>query len=273
MLLASPFQAARGEVIEDVRYGPSCEPATRACHLIVRIEGTITVADYEKLKGLIDQTHRQKERQNFDWDYVFAYLDTPGGNVDAAMAIGRLLRKEEANVSIGYRPLSRQGICYSACVLVLAGAVGRDMQLGRVGIHRPYLEVPKDAVSSERVKDIFQKTLLDIRAYFREMNVSEQLADAMLRIEPEHMRLLDGAALNSYGLAPEDPVAREIKELGIAQKYGLSREEYMKRKAIAASRCASPTTFCYQKIIETGRVDPAISPDQEDFSQYGRPVR
>jgi hypothetical protein len=147
------------------------------------------------------------------------------------------------------------------------------VQLGQVGIHRPYFEVPKDAVSSERVKENFQKTLLDIRSYFREMNVSEQLADAMLRIEPEHMHLLDDAALNSYGLTREDPIAREIKELEIAQKYGLSRQEYMKRKALAASRCASPTTFCYQKIIETGRVDPRISSDQEDFSQYGRPVR
>jgi hypothetical protein len=239
----------------------------------VRIEGAITVADYEKLKSFVDQTRQQGERQKFDWDKVFVYIDSPGGSVDAAIAIGRLLRTEQAYISIGYRPLLRQGICYSACVLVLAGAAGRDMQLGRVGIHRPYLEVPKDAASLDKVKDIFQKTLHDIRSYFREMNVSEQLADAMLRIEPEHMRLLNDAALSSYGLTYEDPIARETKELQIAQKYGLSRQEYMRRKALAGSRCASPTTFCYQKIIETGSVDPRISPDEEDFSQYGRPVR
>jgi hypothetical protein len=273
VLLALPFQTAHGEVIEDVRYGPSCKPLTRSCHLIVRIEGAITVADYEKLKSLIDQTRQQGERQKFDWDKVFVYVDSPGGSVDAAMAIGRLLRTEQAYVSIGYRPLLRQGICYSACVLVLAGGVGRDFDLGTVGIHRPYLEVPKDAASPDKVKDTFQKMLNDIRSYFREMNVSEQLADAMLRIEPEHMRLLNDAALNGYGLTYEDPIAREIKELQIAQKYGLSRQEYIRRKVIAESRCASQTTFCYQKIIETGLVDPRISPDEDDPRAYGRPIQ
>jgi hypothetical protein len=58
------------------------------------------------------------------------------------------------------------------------------MQDGNVGIHRPYLEVPKDEVSPNKVSEHFQKTLQEIRAYFREMNVSEQLADAMLRIPP-----------------------------------------------------------------------------------------
>jgi hypothetical protein len=144
------------------------------------------------------------------------------------------------------------------------------MQLGRVGIHRPYLEVPKDAISPDKVNEMFQKMLQEIRSYFREMNVSEQLADAMLRIEPEHMRVLNDAALNGYGLTYEDPIARETKELQIAQKYGLSRQEYMRRKALATSRCARPTTFCYQKIIETGRVDPRISPDEDDLSRYGR---
>jgi hypothetical protein len=94
-----------------------------------------------------------------------------------------------------------------------------------------------------------------------------------LRIEPENMRVLNDAALAGYGLTYEDPIARETKELQIAQKYGLSRQEYMRRKALAMSRCASPATFCAQKIMETGRVDPRISPDELDPSQLGRPVR
>jgi hypothetical protein len=268
VLLVLPFQMAHGEVTEDVRYGPTCQYTHCALH--VKLEGVITVRDYEKLKSLIDKTRVQGERQNLNWVNVFVYVDSPGGSVDAAMAIGRLLRKEEAYVSIGYRPLLSQGVCYSACVLVFAGAVRRDMDLGRVGIHRPYLEVPKDAVSPEKVRDIFQKTLHDICSYFREMNVSEQLADAMLRIEPENMRLLNDAALASYGLTYEDPIARETKELQIAQKYGLSRQEYMRRKALAMSRCTSPTTFCAQKIIETGRADPRVSPDEEDFRNFVR---
>jgi hypothetical protein len=74
------------------------------------------------------------------------------------------------------------------------------------------------------------------------MNVNEQLADAMLRIDPSQLRLLNYSEMNSYGLTSEDPVAREIKELKEAQKFGLSRQEYMRRKALAARQCASETT-------------------------------
>jgi hypothetical protein len=44
------------------------------------------------------------------------------------------------------------------------------------------------------VKERYQQMLQHIRSYFREMNVSEQLADAMLRIEPDKVRLLNDAA-------------------------------------------------------------------------------
>lgn len=274
VLVAAPYQAARGEVIEDVRYGPSCNPRTHYCGLIIKLQGEITVADYEKAKRLIDQTHRQAESKNWAWDGIVVYLDTPGGNVDAAMAIGRLLRKEQAIAHIGYMPLHTQGICYSACVLVLAGAVNRQMQDGKVGIHRPYYEVPKDKVSPDKISELYQKMLQDIRAYFHEMNVSEQLADAMLRINPENMRLLNNAELNNYGLTYEDPIARETEELKIAQQLGLSRQEYMRRKILAKSRCGGEiSSKCYQHIIDTGQVSMQPPTPEElapDFTMYGR---
>jgi len=121
----------------------------------------------------------------------------------------------------------------------------------------------------KKLEIFFQKSLQDLRSYFREMNVSEQLADAMLRIEPEHVRLLNVAELNSYGIAHVDPIAQETNELRTAQKYGLSRQEYMRRKALATSRCANDATFCYQKIIETGRVDQRVSPDKVDPTLFG----
>src|SRR5258705_5000199 len=38
-------------------------------------------------------------------------LDSPGGDIDAALAIGRLVRKREGSVNV-------KGKCYSACVLI-----------------------------------------------------------------------------------------------------------------------------------------------------------
>lgn len=265
-LVALPFQAAPAGVIEEQRYGPTCNASTRACQLKVKIIGEITVADFDDVKRLVDQTRREAQRHNLEFDPPYLKLDSPGGDVTAAMAIGRLLRKEQA-----FAHIEPEAICYSACVLVLAGATGRNMQ-GRVGIHRPYLEVPKEVVSPDNIRDLFQKMLQDIRSYFREMNVSEQLADAMLRISPENMRLLNSVALNGYGLTDEDPIARETMELNVAQQHGLSRQEYMRRKALAKSWCVGETTVCYRKIIETGKVDPQVSRDAVDFSEFGRPA-
>jgi hypothetical protein len=109
---------------------------------------------------------------------------------------------------------------------------------GRIGIHRPYYEVPKGEITADKITEQFQTMLKELRAYFHEMNVNEQLADTMLRIEPERMRVLNHAELNRYGLTTEDPIAREINELKTAQKYGLSRQEYMSRKALASTTLA-----------------------------------
>jgi hypothetical protein len=260
-------EAVGAEIIPFWRARPACDPQIEVCHLIIKIQGEIAPADSDRLKQLIEQTRQEGERKHWEMEPPFVYLDTPGGNVSAAMAIGRLLRNEEGSVQI-----ETQAICYSACVIVLAGAVSRYIQ-GQVGIHRPYYEVPKGEISRGKITEAFKSTLQELRAYFREMNVNEELADAMLRIEPEHMRLLNYAELNRYGLTGIDPIAKEVKELKAAQNLGITRQEYMRRKALVQTRCASPSTFCAQKIMQTGEVDPSVSPDQEDFSQYGRPLK
>jgi hypothetical protein len=109
---------------------------------------------------------------------------------------------------------------------------------GKVGIHRPYLEVPGGQVSPDKVREVLLKTLQDMRAYFREMNVSEQLADAMMRINPEQMHLLSVAETNGYGLTAEDPITQEVSDLEEAQHYRVSRQEYARRKNLVHRRCA-----------------------------------
>jgi hypothetical protein len=237
-------------------------------HLDIR--GEITTADVDEAKRLIEQTHQEADSKKWEFSPPLVELDTPGGNVPAAMAIGRLLRKEYATAQM--KPFT---VCYSSCVLVLAGAVNRNlMPESKVGIHRPYLEVPKETVSPDNIRELLQKSLQDIRAYFREMNVSEQLADAMLRINPEDLRLLNDAALRGYGLTPQDPIAKEINELKNAQGRGLTRQEYMRRKILAQSRCGDDfSNSCYQGIMKTGQA-PMKPPTAEelapDFSAYGR---
>ena len=60
-------------------------------------------------------------------------LDSEGGDVYAALRIGRMLRKARA-----WTHVLKGSKCISACVFLLAGSVRRDVDGGVVGIHRPY---------------------------------------------------------------------------------------------------------------------------------------
>jgi hypothetical protein len=255
MSLSLLFGAAMARC--EVFLSPSCEPQIHFCTPDAKIHGLITAADHAQIKQLFDQLHSQK------WSIggVTLTLDSPGGDVDAAMAIGRIVRREHTAVFV-----QPQGICFSACVLVLAGGTSRFMP-GKVGIHRPYLEVPKEAVSPDRIRGLFQKMLQDLRLYFGEMNVAETLADAMFRIEPENIRVLNESALTGYGLTLADPIAQETDDLTYAQEHGLTRQELMRRKSLVEKECRDITTFprCYKNVMETGRARPGEAVDWTGF--------
>jgi hypothetical protein len=71
----------------------------------------------------------------------------------------------------------------------------------------------------------------NIRSYFREMNVSERLADDMMIVPPEKIRFLSADELVRYGLVFIDSAAAEAADLREAKKLGISRTEYMRRRS------------------------------------------
>lgn len=261
ILIVCGCQAAQAEVMLLHRAGPICDPAVEACTLNLQINGEITENTPQQVQQLIDKTRTQAKSKNYFFAFLGLELNSPGGSVDAAMAIGRIIRKEVAGAFV-----PRGSVCLSACVLVLAGGSYRSFE-GTVGIHRPYFPVPKEDVSADNIKATYQKMLQNIRAYLREMNVAEGLADAMLRINPENMRVLTTSELTQYGLTDVDPVAEETYDLQQAQSLGIDRQEYMRRKSLAEQECGGPTsqsTLCYRNIIKMGRVE------HYDFSRFGR---
>ena len=71
-----------------------------------------------------------------DLPFPKVYVSSRGGDVLAAMEIGKVLRRRKA--SIEGRDLffpDRPAMCASACVHIAAGAV--DRQLDHIGVHRP----------------------------------------------------------------------------------------------------------------------------------------
>jgi hypothetical protein len=63
---------------------------------------------------------------------VWVYLDSPGGEVDAALKIGQIIRKNEWSVTV-----PGNSKCFSSCALIYIAGVWR-MNVGLIGLHRPY---------------------------------------------------------------------------------------------------------------------------------------
>jgi hypothetical protein len=190
---------------------------------LVYLAGPITQDDVHILR----QNPRIKRGQP-----IVVELNSSGGDWNAALEIGRELRKSRsfASVDSGRK-------CMSACVLILAGAVSRGMSdSAQVGIHRPY-SLSNEQVSFEEAQRRYRALESRTRDFLREMNIPDALFDAMVRIPAENMRVLSFYELEQFGLYGSDPVQAEIEDAREARKYGLSRQDYLARKRFADDKC------------------------------------
>jgi ATP-dependent protease ClpP protease subunit len=232
---------------DNVRNGIQCQDYS--CTYSIELEGEIQTAAVDRIRRLLEDRRGWIAVDSEKRSGMFG-INSPGGSVTAAMAIGRLLRKERASLIIG-----NDQECISACVLILAGAVQRIIGRASVGIHRPYFEGLNGSQSlrPEKVRELYDGLLQSIRSYLREMYVSEQLADDMLRIEPADVRYLSPSELDGYGLSWNDPVEQETVDLKEAQELGLDRREYIRRQGLRKALCY-PLTNYNQRIMCIDRV-------------------
>lgn len=155
-------------------------------------------------------------------------LNSEGGDVHAAMTIGRMFRKARVWAKVGW-----SGKCMSSCVLLLAGAVKRStFDGGPVGIHRPYT-TDTEAVSFEELQTSTTKLGVDVSAYLHEMNIPISLYESMKLIPPENIRILSHSELNAFGLYEMDPVFAELNDNRKANLARVSKREFLSRKALS----------------------------------------
>ncbi|PTS86645.1 hypothetical protein DBR00_00880 [Pseudomonas sp. HMWF032] len=150
--------------------------------LVAKVSEDIVPGDYEALLKGIKANPGKFARK-------VVMLDSIGGSVSEAMRMGRLLRET------GFDSLvPSTGMCQGSCVYLLAAGRNKTVR-GHVGIHRPYYS-GSDSVHSasgnlSRASQV---------AYFRDMQVSLELLDAINRTEPPRMRVLSPSELARYRL-------------------------------------------------------------------------
>jgi hypothetical protein len=158
------------------------------------------------LRGTIVQGDDQKLVQFYRANHPFLahfLLNSPGGNVEAAINIGRLFRKYlikaraptvgklfALDVSSPFNWCSGQSCtCASACALIWFGAVDRE---GEVGLHRPTTEDPTfRALPAAEASNVYRKILGSITAYLDEMEVPRPMIDAMVGTSSSEIRQVD----------------------------------------------------------------------------------
>lgn len=266
-LLVAAIALQNGPAIASVEGKLNCQRSGYCLTENLALKGPIDNTTIEDLSRILDESRRSVDvkQQPELFSHTEIELDSPGGSVLAAMAVGRLLRQNRmiARVKPG-------ATCNSACVLVYAGAVGRfgHFKSGRIGIHQPYFEVPQHIADAATISASYARMLREVRSYFREMNVSEQLADEMLRTPPASIRYLSSLEQEQFGLTIFDPVENEITSIEAAQKLGLNRSEYIRRQSISKKACPPDVRFfhCAGKILSTGKIS------APDFSAFGTPV-
>lgn len=112
-------------------------------------------------------------------------LNSPGGTVEEALRIGRILREQEANTAI------LPGMaCVSACPYILAGGIARVVsRQGAVGLHQHYYDTPGLLPAFLAVEEI-QKGQGRTMAYLIEMGVEPGVMLHSLNTPPDDIYVL-----------------------------------------------------------------------------------
>jgi hypothetical protein len=128
-------------------------------------------------------------------------LDSPGGSVDGAMAIGRTIREHGYATSV-----ARGAICASSCPLVLAGGVERRVSGGAaIGVHQIYAAVRTGDLNLPRaagqVISETQKSTAGITRYLGASGIDPALWLHALDTPPDRLYYLSPGELTTYRLA------------------------------------------------------------------------
>ena len=151
----------------------------------VFVSGQITREDAESAAVMANllRSGKQKLAGNSVW------LASNGGDIDAAMELGRLLRKLGVFTLIG-----KNDQCLSACVFAFMGGE-RRVVAGQLGIHRPFFPFTQDAPDRQARFRHLQKTLKD---YIEELDFPTSLYEEVMVVPPESMKILAAADLKRF---------------------------------------------------------------------------
>lgn len=152
----------------------------------ITVTGQIAPGDADRFAEWLDQTRPAEVR---------VALDSSGGSVSDALAIGRTIRAAGYATDVG-----SGAVCMSACPYILAGGVERSVDAGGVvGVHQHYFGENTILPAFMAVKDV-QRGQASVMDYLTEMGVDLRLMSHALRTPPEEINVLSPDLMEELAL-------------------------------------------------------------------------
>ncbi|MEX0338000.1 MAG: hypothetical protein AB3N11_03065 [Arenibacterium sp.] len=191
-LIAGPRAATAELVVEHI-----CSRNT-VYSCFISIDGPIETGAFEKVKTVIQDPHREGA-------FGGIYLNSRGGNLGEALAIGRFLRDQGFDTRIGRKhdfqedPFPIPGTCESACAYIFMGGVTRHLRDGDVlGVHRFF--APGRSLDGGTAQQMSGQLI----AYMVEMGIDARLFTLASQQGQEGMHHVTQSEAREYDLVTDD---------------------------------------------------------------------
>ncbi len=223
---------------------------------VIRIEGPITNNTFSQVKQDLSDWKKQDPIPAG----LIVLLRSPGGNGEAAIQIGRILRHHNAHIFA-------MDQCESACVFILAGGVVRATNGPIVGVHAGRLtltnnqgQIVKEIDASQSLENSFKLTAFNSEShqYLNEMGIRKGLIDVMLAHQTKSTFKLSEFELLQFGVIGfDDQYLRKRGDLyqSLPKSERINRIELYNRTLSVPKYCSqawfnnSAFVDCYKAVL------------------------
>ncbi|MCZ8177645.1 MAG: hypothetical protein O9309_01355 [Rhizobium sp.] len=186
---------------DGIPQAPPVEPQTPREVLRQPMRFELTTGGVLKAEGSIDlgAADRFAEEIAARGEYVKSItLNSPGGSVDDALAISRLIREKGLNTQVETRAL-----CASSCPLIFAGGVARQAaEDAIVGVHQVF-NAGQERPSPEQAMSAAQSTTARIARHLDDMGIADGLWIHALETPPDRLYYLTLEEMTEFKLVTE----------------------------------------------------------------------
>lgn len=156
---------------------------------VLYLEGTIVHDSAEQLASELEERGEYIEK---------VVINSPGGLVDQALAMGRMIREHELPTHIDDHTL-----CASSCPLMLAGGIERTAgPAAAIGVHQVYVPSNDQSIRTNPAQALSdaQITTAQINRYLDEMGIDTKLWLHALETPPDRLYFLTTKERDDYAL-------------------------------------------------------------------------